>query len=111
MVDPSVGVGDIAVVRLFPTELVDHVLAGSGVESSEHGIRVDNGGFSWGSDGSGVSPAPEGDVRDGREGGERSRRRLSSEDGSLEVERGHGWGGREESGVGKVVVTYNRHRL
>ena len=109
MVDPSVGVGDIAVMGLFPAELVDHVLAGCRVESSKHGVGMNDGGFGWRGNGSGGRLALESDIGDGCEGGERSRWRFSSEDGSLEVEWGHGWGWGKESRVGKVVTNDNRH--
>jgi len=64
MVIPSVGVGNVSVVRLLPTELVDHVFTGCGVESSEHGVGMDNRGFRRCGDGSGGGSALECDIGD-----------------------------------------------
>ena len=64
MVIPSVGVGDVAVMGLLPSELIYDIFTGSSVESSKHGVGMDNTGFSWRGDGSRSSPALEGDIGD-----------------------------------------------
>jgi len=65
MIIPSVGVGDVAVMGLLPSELIYDIFTGSSVESSKHGVGMDNSGFSRRGDGSRNGPALESDVGDG----------------------------------------------
>ena len=65
MIIPSVGVGDVAVMVLFPSELIYDIFAGSSVESSEHGVGMDNTGFSRRGDWSRSGPALKSDAGDG----------------------------------------------
>lgn len=124
MVVPGVCVGDISIVQLFPAKLIDHILDGCSVESSEHSVRMDRTGFGWrGGDGSrrGLSTGLgfafgvllgvgiqgwSGDGGKGRDGGQGG---SSSEDGSLEVKRSHGWSRGKKGGMRKVISNDNRH--